>query len=213
MIPKLRPMLAAAGQPFDSAEYLFEVKWDGVRALAAHDATWALWGRDGGDYRPRYPELAVMARLPKGTIFDGELVRWGPSGIPTLGAILRRHQLVHPGRIARASCNFPVAYVVFDLLYLRGRSLLAEQLHIRRAALQALLGKLNEPALCFSEGASGAGKLFFETLMAQGHEGMMAKHLTSRYRPGRRSSAWLKIKPTQRLNPEGEDDYAIKHRS
>ena len=119
------PMLAVAGEPFDSEEYLFEVKWDGVRALAACGPTWRLWGRDGVDYRDRYPELAVLARVPSDTVLDGELVRWGPSGVPTLGDILRRHQLVHPGRIARASRNFPVAYMVFDLLRLRGRSLLA----------------------------------------------------------------------------------------
>ncbi len=193
------PMLAVAGEPFDSEEYLFESKWDGVRALAACGPTWQLWGRDGVDYRDRYPELAVLAHVPVDTVIDGELVRWGPSGIPTLGDILRRHQLVHPARIARASRNFPVAYMVFDLLRLRGRSLLAEPLRIRRAALKQLLCKLNEPALVFSEGIIGAGRRLFETLVVQGHEGMMAKHLASRYRPGRRSAAWRKIKPSQRV--------------
>ncbi len=191
------PMLAVAGAPFDSEEYLFEVKWDGVRALAACGPTWRLWGRDGVEYGDRYPELAVLAHVPPDTVLDGELVRWGPSGVPTLGDILRRHQLVHPGRIARASRNFPVAYIVFDLLRLRGRSLLAEPLQARRDALQQLLHQLNEPGLVFSEGIIGAGRRFFETLVAQGHEGMMAKHLSSRYRPGRRSAAWRKIKPTQ----------------
>ena len=200
------PMLAVPSQPFDSADHLFEAKWDGVRALAAWEAgSWRLWGRDGGDYGDRYPELAVLARLPAGTILDGELVRWGPSGVPTLAAILRRHQLVHPARIARASRNFPVAYMVFDLLRLRGRSMLGEALHQRRAALEHLLRRLNEPVLVFSEGVIGAGKRFFETLVAQGHEGMMAKHLASRYRPGRRSAAWRKIKPASRLLPRGGD--------
>ncbi len=193
------PMLAVAGAPFDSEEYLFEVKWDGVRALAACGPTWRLWGRERVWYRDRYPELTVLTRVPSDTVLDGELVRWGPSGVPTLGDILRRHQLVHPGRIARASRNFPVAYIVFDLLRLRGRSMLGEPLHIRRAVLKQLLRKLNEPALVFSEGIIGAGRRFFETVVAQGHEGMMAKHLASRYRPGRRSAAWRKIKPTQRV--------------
>ncbi len=202
MIKQPLPMLAVAATPFDSPEYLFEIKWDGVRALAARDSDgWILWGRDGVDYRERYPDLALLQRLPLGTVLDGELVRWGPSGIPTLGAILRRHQLVHPARIARAARNYPVAYMVFDLLALRGRSLLGETLRQRRAALHALVQKLNEPALVFSKGVMGAGIAFFEALVAQGHEGMMAKHLTSRYRPGRRSSAWRKIKPALRQTP------------
>ncbi len=203
MITSLLPMLAVASEPFDSEEYLFEVKWDGIRALAASGSTWALWGRDGVSYRDRYPELAVLARVPADTVLDGELVRWGPSGIPTLGAILRRHQLVHPERVTRASRNFPVAYMVFDLLRLRGRSLLAEPLRTRRAALEQLLHELNEPSLVFSLGIIGAGRKFFATLVAQGHEGMMAKHLTSRYRPGKRAAAWRKIKPTQRVRLQG----------
>jgi ATP-dependent DNA ligase len=202
MTLRLLPMLAVAGQPFDSPEYLFEVKWDGVRALAACDATtWAVWGRDGGDYRDRYPELGILARVPAGTVLDGELVRQGPAGVPTLGAILRRHNLVNPARIAHARRDFPVTYVVFDLLCLRGRSLLAEPLRVRRTALHDLLQNLNEPALCFSEGVVGDGRVLFETVVAQGHEGIMAKHLASRYRPGRRSAAWRKIKPKCRLTP------------
>jgi bifunctional non-homologous end joining protein LigD len=196
------PMLAVTSRPFDSPDYVFEVKWDGVRALAAGAAQgWALWGRAGADYRDRYPELAFLGRLPAGTVLDGELVRGGPSGVPTLAAILHRHQLVHPARVARASRHDPVAYLVFDLLALRGRSLLAEPLHMRRAALHALLQDLNEPALLFSAGVVGAGTVFFAALVAQGHEGMMAKHRASRYRPGRRSAAWRKIKPPRRLPP------------
>ena len=175
------PMLAVAGTPFDSPEYLFEVKWDGVRALAACGlGEWSMWGRDGADYTGRYPELEVLRRLSEGTILDGELVRPGPSGRSELGAILRRHQLSSPARIHRASHSHPVCYVVFDLLYLRGRSLLGQPLRERRAALQELVQRLQDPVLLFSEGVVGPGKAFFAALMAQGQEGMMAKHLASR---------------------------------
>lgn len=149
------PMLAVTSPPFDSPDYVFEAKWDGVRALASCDATgWALWGRDGADYRERYPELIILTRLPMDTIVDGELVRWGPSGVPTLGDILRRHQLMHPARIARDSRNFPVAYVVFDLLRLGGRSLLGEPLRTRRATLEQLLQRLQEPTLVLSQSSA-----------------------------------------------------------
>ena len=68
----LLPMLATPAVPFDSDAYLFEVKWDGVRALAAIEAgRWRLWGRTGTDYTARYPELAVLGRLPAGTVVDG----------------------------------------------------------------------------------------------------------------------------------------------
>jgi ATP-dependent DNA ligase len=190
-------MLAVAGGPFDSPAYVFEVKWDGVRALAAGGPDWALWGRGGVDYTDRYPELAFLARLPAGTVLDGELVRRGPAGVPTLAAILRRHQLVQPARITAAARAEPVSLVAFDLLALAGRSLLAEPLHIRRTALQELLADLGEPGLVFSPGVAGAGRAFFALVVAQGHEGMMAKHRASRYRPGRRSAAWIKVKPVR----------------
>jgi ATP-dependent DNA ligase len=190
------PMLAVASEPFDSPEYVFEVKWDGVRALAACGSReWSVWGRVGADYTARYPELELLRRLPAGTILDGELVRPGPSGRSELGAILSRHHLSGPARIHRASHSQPVCYVVFDLLYNRGRSLLGQPLRERRAALQELIQRLQEPVLLFSEGVVGPGKAFFAALVAQGQEGMMAKHLASRYRPGRRSAAWRKIKP------------------
>jgi len=69
------PMLAVQSQPFDSAEHLFEVKWDGVRAVAAVEAgQWKVWGRELADYTQRYPELDVLRRLPAGIVLDGELV-------------------------------------------------------------------------------------------------------------------------------------------
>jgi ATP-dependent DNA ligase len=197
-------MLAVAGAPFDSPEHVFEVKWDGVRALAAGGpGAWALWGRGGVDYAGRYPELAFLARLPAGTVLDGELVRPGPAGVPTLAAVLRRHQLVQPARVAAAARAEPVSLVAFDLLALAGRSLLAEPLHTRRAALQELLADLGEPGLVFSPGVVGAGRAFFDLVVAQGHEGMMAKHRDSRYRPGRRSAAWVKVKPAPRTPATG----------
>src|SRR5262249_9651845 len=67
MLPRLLPMLALPATPFDSSEYSFEVKWDGIRALAAVEtADWRLWGRERADYTARYPELDVLRRLPAG---------------------------------------------------------------------------------------------------------------------------------------------------
>src|SRR6516225_1928377 len=88
----LQPMLATRAAPFDSEEYSFEVKWDGVRALAAiEDGTWRLWGRSGSDYTERYPELAVLGHLPSGTVIDGELIAFQGSRAD-FPALLQRHQ-------------------------------------------------------------------------------------------------------------------------
>jgi bifunctional non-homologous end joining protein LigD len=186
------PMLAVRGEPFDSTEYLFEVKWNGIRALAARNrGGWDLWGRERADYRLRYPEMQVLAHLPPGTILDGELIR-APDGLPDLDALLARHQLIHPANIQRGSREQPVTYMVFDLLA-------HQALQLRRQLAQDLLEHCQEPRLQFSEGMVGPGRLFFEQAVRQGQEGVMAKHLASRYLPGKRSSCWLKIKPVRRM--------------
>jgi bifunctional non-homologous end joining protein LigD len=135
MMSPLLPMLATAASPFDADDYLFEVKWDGVRTLAAVEKKrWRLWGRELADYDGRYPELEVLRRLPAGTIVDGELVAWQDHR-PDLPALLRRHQLANPARIRNASRQSPVHYVLFDLLFLRGQSLLQETLRHRRCRM------------------------------------------------------------------------------
>jgi bifunctional non-homologous end joining protein LigD len=118
MLPQVLPMLAVAAEPFDAPEYSFEIKYDGVRALAAVDkAGWRLWGRERADYTARYPEFDVLRRLPAGTLVDGELVACDADGRPDLGRLLRRHGLADPWRIRQARIWCPVRYVVFDLHY------------------------------------------------------------------------------------------------
>jgi bifunctional non-homologous end joining protein LigD len=147
----LLPMLATPAAPFDSEAYLFEVKWDGVRALAAMEA--GRWRRTGTDYTARYPELAVLGRLPTGTVVDGELVvlQDGRADFP---ALLRRHQRQHVNPLGAAAFQqrLPVTYVLFDLLIDRGRCLLHDALVQRRARLRELLLALDEPVLAYSDG-------------------------------------------------------------
>jgi bifunctional non-homologous end joining protein LigD len=199
MIGPLLPMLAVSASPFDSEDYFFEVKWDGVRALAAVEGgQWNLWGRKLADYRDRYPELDVLRRLPSGTIVDGELVMFN-NDRPDLSAILRRHQLVHAARIRHAGLHTPVHYVLFDIPYYHGRSLMQVPFARRRSILTDALTELKVPQLALSEGTANSGRDFFERVVATGHEGVMAKHQSSRYLPGQRSAAWKKIKPVQIL--------------
>jgi bifunctional non-homologous end joining protein LigD len=197
---RLAPMLAvAASEPFDAADYLFEVKWDGIRALSCSDHNgWRLWGRDGADYAPRYPELAVLASLPTNTMLDGEMVLWS-QGVPRLSALLARHGRtpVHDRRPLLAAP--PVTYIVFDALYDRGRCLLSRPLVERRESARQHVAALADARVVFSEGVVQAGRAFFAQAVAMGQEGVMAKHLASPYRPGRRCSLWQKIKPWQCL--------------
>ena len=195
----LLPMLATRAEPFDSDDYLFEVKWDGVRALAAiENGRWRLWGRNGSDYTERYPELAVLGRLPTGTVIDGELIllRNGRADFP---ALLRRHQGCRSSTFVPMDQRMPVHYVVFDLLFHRERSLLQRPLRERRECLRDLLCRAGNHVVTYSEGVVGCGCDFFAQVVAQGHEGVLAKHLAGKYRPGRRCSTWKKIKPNRVL--------------
>src|SRR5262249_3834242 len=139
MLPRLLPMLAVPATPFDSPEYSFEFKWDGIRALAAVEMTgWRLWGRQRADYTERYPELEVLRRLPAGTLVDGRLVAFDQAGRPDLPRLLHRHGLTTAWKIGLARRICPVHYVLFDLLYHRGRCLLKEPLARRRQVLAQL---------------------------------------------------------------------------
>ncbi|MGE3806362.1 MAG: hypothetical protein AB7K24_16965 [Gemmataceae bacterium] len=192
------PMLATPAEPFDSGEYLFEIKWDGVRALAAVDdhGGYQLWGRELADYRDRYPELDWLRRFPPGTVVDGEIVVLRHDRCD-FNALLQRHQLSDPLKIRLASRQAPVHYILFDALFHNGRALFAEPFYRRRGVLVDLYQHLDEPNVKFSEGVNVTGQDFFERMVARGHEGIMAKHHASHYLPGRRSASWRKIKPEQ----------------
>src|SRR5262245_43664620 len=199
MLPQVLPMLAVAAEPFDAPEYSFEIKYDGVRALAAVDkAGWRLWGRERADYTARYPELDVLRRLPAGTLVDGELVAFDADGRPDLRRLLRRHGLTDPWRIRQARQWGLVRYVVFDLLYHAGRCLRREPLARRRGALAEVCAKRAVPEVVFSPAVIGAGTAFYHRVVAAGHEGVLAKLRTSMYRPGKRCNVWKKIKPRAR---------------
>jgi ATP-dependent DNA ligase len=197
MIEPFLPMLAGKAEPFDSPEYLFELKWDGIRALAAggQGGAWQLWGRDLADYRPRYPELGGLARLPAGTALDGEIVL-PARGLPDLDALLARHGLTAARTIAARSRQEPVTYQVFDAPWDRGRCLFGRPLAERRAVARARVAALGDARVAFPEGIVEGGRAFFKEAVARGHEGIMAKHLAGRYQPGRRAAAWKKIKPS-----------------
>lgn len=190
-------MLAqAAKEPFDSEDFLFEIKWDGIRCVAfIQDRKVRLQSRELVDITASFPELASLAYLLSGTILDGELVVMRDSK-PSLAEIQHRAMLQDIRRIQFTSQVNPALYVVFDLLYLRRTSLMAAPLTVRRAKLERLL---SQPALrnvFVPESIPTHGRALFDKVVALGLEGVMAKHKDSPYRAGKRSRAWLKIKPT-----------------
>jgi len=155
---------------------------------AVEDSGVRLWGREGADYTGRYPELEVLRELPPGTMLDGELVVVR-DGRPDFHALMSRHSR-RPGRLPFFA--EPATYVVFDLLYLGGRSLVGRPLSERRDLLREHLPE--SPFLAACEGIIGKGRSFFKKTIAAGHEGVVAKRLTSRYASNKRNRAWQKIK-------------------
>lgn len=188
------PMLARIGDPFDSDEHVFEIKWDGTRSLAfVDDGGLRLRNRKDRDMVPRYPDLAGLAALPSGTVLDGEIVIL-ESGRASFSGMLKREQATTPLKVAAAANALPATYVAFDLLYRDHRSLLGESLATRREALADLLAPIEEPRLVPSDGVVGPGRAFFDAACEQDLEGIVAKRLDSPYLPGKRTDAWQKIK-------------------
>jgi bifunctional non-homologous end joining protein LigD len=184
--------MAAAG-PFDSQEYAFEVSWDGVRALASIDrGEVRLWGRDLRDLTSRYPEVQALAALaPPETIVDGELIVTDADGRPDRVALEIRHQAVRPEVVARVAALHPVTYVVYDLLYMRGKSLMREPLVRRRPRVyQSIRSK---GRIYVVEPVAEDGLAFFEAAKENGLGGVVAKRFDSPYRAGQRHPDWLLI--------------------
>jgi DNA ligase D-like protein (predicted ligase) len=190
----IAPMLAKPGEPFDSDDYLFEIKWDGFRALCYKEAgRYRIVGRRKTDYTARYPELAGFLALPDGCIIDGEIVSM-VEGRPDFAALLARQRSK-----ARGRTRHPVTFVAFDLLYLDFESIQKFPCEQRRECLQQLVESVNSPRLVMSRSLVGDGKAYYEQVKAMKLEGIVAKRRNSVYEPGKRSGAWVKIKGTHEL--------------
>jgi ATP-dependent DNA ligase len=192
-------MLAKRGAPFDSQAYLFEVKWDGIRAIAFIDTDgYRLMNRRGVDMTLRYPELCFLQGLPAGTILDGEIVVLD-QGKPSLARLLSRENVTSPVKVRMLAKRRPVHLIVFDQLYHRFRPIMAEPIEVRRKRLQETVGGEDPARLIMSEAVTGEGRALFEEVVRRDLEGVMAKRLGSRYWPNRRTDAWLKIKKRSRV--------------
>ena len=197
----LRPMLATAGVlPSDDAGWAYEMKWDGLRALAyVASGAVRLTSRTGRDITHAYPELssppdAVAARQ---LVLDGEIVALAGGSRPDFEALQQRMNIGSAGQAKALSAQIPVSYLAFDLLWLDGQSLVQQRYSRRRELLESLSlesGRWQAPPSFVGE--SGADMQAVSR--HQDLEGIVAKRLGSRYEAGRRSPAWRKIKNVSR---------------
>ena len=193
------PMLATAvEQPFSREGWFFELKWDGVRAVAeVADGTVRLEGRSGREETARYPELEALARALHGhsAVVDGEIVVVDDDGRPSFERLQSRINVSRDADIRRAMRDHPATYVVFDILRLDGRDLMQTALRIRKKTLKDVLTPVG--GVMYADHVERDGEAFFAALSKQGIEGMIGKRADSRYQPGRRSPDWVKVKAWQ----------------
>jgi bifunctional non-homologous end joining protein LigD len=194
-LPFIAPMLATPARelPEDPAEWAAEVKWDGARALAyVADGAVIVRNRQGSDVTATYPEIAVALAQAAGRrtlILDGEITAFDGEQ-PSFALLQRRLHHARPAGTLVASV--PVTYVAFDLLRQASRDLLGNPYEQRRALLDALA--LDRDGLIVPPAFPGQASEVTEASRQLGLEGVILKRLRSRYHPGRRTDAWLKVK-------------------
>jgi bifunctional non-homologous end joining protein LigD len=196
-LPELiQPMLATAGRlPKDDDRWAFEFKWDGVRAVAyVTGGRVRFLSRNDRDITVSYPDLRHCAEVlgSRDAVLDGEIVAFDDDGRPSFGVLQQRMHVVDPAKARRLAGETPVAYVVFDVMFLDGRSLVDDPYDTRRRTLTGL--GLTGPHLTVAPSFVGGGADVLRAARDQGLEGVVAKRLDSPYRPGRRSTDWIKVK-------------------
>jgi bifunctional non-homologous end joining protein LigD len=197
MPERIEPMLAklATKPPTPDAVWGFEFKWDGIRAEAyVEGGIVRLMSRSGENITARYPETHAMGRALGSTevVLDGEIVALDDKGRPSFEEIQQRMGLTSESDIRRKMKEVPVTYMLFDVMWQDGHSLLKEPYEARRKKLQAL--KLKGAAWQTPPYEKGGGPAMVEASRKAGLEGIMAKKLDSPYEPGKRTGAWIKVK-------------------
>src|SRR5216683_3872064 len=197
LLSKIEPMLAsAADQPFDSPDFTYEPKWDGVRTIAFVDGGEVrLQTRNLLDCTKQYPEATQAAEALTGAyhaILDGEIVALNEKGVPSFQRLQPRMHVSDESTVRKLRKSTPVIYQVFDILYADGEDLTRKPLRERLRRLDEALTPMG--SIRRSEGFPGTGVALFEAAREQGIEGIVAKRLDSIYVPGARSPAWVKIK-------------------
>jgi len=204
MPEEIHPMLATAvTKPFNDPAWLFEIKWDGYRAIAfVQNKAVRLVSRNQNDLTSQYSELAIIpAQLKAATaVLDGEIVALDEQGRPSFSQMQQRTGFTSPKKRAARKPEIPILYYAFDLLYLDGQDLRKLPLEERKNKLAALIpSSASAGNLRYSDHVETQGLDLFEVAKQKGLEGIVAKRKSSVYEE-RRSQNWLKIKITQTLD-------------
>jgi bifunctional non-homologous end joining protein LigD len=188
----IKPMLATVAEaPFDHPDWVFEVKWDGYRAVAeVRDVGVSLYSRNGISFSKKFsPIVEALRKFGFNAVLDGEIVVVDDQGRPDFQMLQHYHG---PG-------SGHLLYHVFDILHFQGHDLTGLPLLRRKELLKKILP--SSPRIRFSDHVGKEGVLFFNVVREKGLEGIIAKHAQSLYDAGRRSRQWLKVKT--RLTQEG----------
>ncbi len=182
-------------KPFDSADTLFQIKWDGVRVLSYvyPDKSIRLFNRRLNERTVQYPELiSALSGLCGCTVLDGEIIAPGKNGKPDFPRVLKRDLCRSAQRIRAAVGSIGINYMVFDLLWLEGKPVYPLPLAERLKLLYGL--HLNQGIIQLVESVPESGKALFDVAKNEGLEGIVAKKTQSSYRIGKKTDAWQKIK-------------------
>lgn len=195
MLPAaLAPMQPVSKKdPFDHPDYIFQIKWDGVRLLSlVEEGSVRLQNRRLRDRSDAYPELLFLPELLRadGVVLDGEVIVPGVQGA-NFPAILRREQAATKQRAVSLAREIPVCYLVFDLLFKNGKSIMNQPLVERQRQLEEVL---TADSIVYPVENFPSGRQLFAAAKELGWEGIVAKHKKSPYLSGVRSKAWQKIK-------------------
>ncbi len=195
------PMLAFARDVRPSGPgWAWELKWDGVRAIATvANGQIELFNRRLLPVTHRYPELVNGDAFGRHRlVVDGEIVATDDEGLPSFQRLQSRMHLDNRRQIAELSAQFPTSFMAFDVMHIDGRSLVEEPYTVRRAELASLAAHGLPPGWHAPANSAGDAAPMWEVAVQYGLEGVVAKRLDSRYEPGRRSGAWVKVKRTSR---------------
>ncbi|WP_281257624.1 hypothetical protein [Planifilum fimeticola] len=183
-------LVQKAERPFDNEGIIAEPKMDGFRLILSTIDGMKAYTRHGNEVSARFPELKQFS-IPKGTVLDGELIVTDDHGRSDFEWVMKRLQARNPKKIERLVRELPVQYVVFDILYHRGKSVVDLPLVERKALLDEVVKENDVLArIRFIEG--GATGLFQATGDA-GLEGIVIKRKDAPYQPGKRSWSWQKV--------------------
>lgn len=189
---KYKPMLAETTEaPFNSVDWLFEVKWDGIRAISYVYNELSIMSRNGKELMNSFPELAELKELAKDVTLDGEIVVL-KDGKVDFQSLIKRLQKTSPRDIEFLWNMYPVTYVIFDILEKNEVPLINRPLSERKRILKESVHEGKSVVLSLFVEAEG--EAYYNAAVGKGLEGVVAKRKDSRYEPGERSRSWLKVK-------------------